>query len=120
MLNSGHTPREDTTHLCIRHKRHAPALRLYDLAYSVVFGLTWRVLRRGFPDPSFASPSSGGSDIGLENAVRGLEGSLTSAGLDAETLSRPSLLGVPVLAFFDVGARGGVLGRFLPRSQKSS
>ena len=81
---------------------------------------TWRVLRRGFPDPSFASPSSGGSDIGLENAVRGLEGSLTSAGLDAETLSRPSLLGVPVLAFFDVGARGGVLARFLPRSQKSS
>ena len=60
---------------------------------------TWRVLRRGFPDPSFASPSSGGSDRGLEDAVRGLEGLLPSAGFDAETLSRPSLLGVPVLAF---------------------
>ena len=55
---------------------------------------TWRVLRRGFPDPSFASPYSGGSDRGLEDAVTGLEGSLPSAGFDAETLSRPSLLGV--------------------------
>ena len=46
---------------------------------------TWRVLRRGFPDTSFASPSSGGSDRGLEDAVRGLEGLLPSVGFDAET-----------------------------------
>ena len=78
------------------------------------------MLRRSLVCWFFVSLSSGGSESGLEVAVKGLDGALP--GLEAVALKRESLLGVPVLTWvgFLVAPRGGVEGVFFPRSQKSS
>ena len=59
------------------------------------------------PLASFTSPSSGGSDSGLDVAVRGLDGGLSSSIMELGVLSRPELLADWILTWvLSWGSRG--------------
>ena len=83
------------------------------------------VLRRGrgplLPSTPFISPSSGGSDNGLEVAVSGLDGGL-SAFVSRPVLSREGISEGSEAPFFRASRAkiDDIAGEFLARSQKCS